>query len=116
MLIIATTSIRDMLVDTQLFEGFDSELYVPSISSLSSLDHVIREVDLFQDDNDRNRVIRKLENAGYSRDGDPSSRLKLNIGVKKLLSLIEMARQEPEAVGDRLLTGLMGLGMVTSGI
>ena len=106
-----------MLADTQLFEGFDSELYVPPISSLSSLSHVIQEVELFPRDEDRERVIRKLESVGYSRDDDaPSSRLKLNIGVKKLLSVVEMARQEPEAVGDRLLTGLMGLGMVTSGV
>ena len=33
----------------------------------------------------------------------------LNIGIKKLLSVIEMARQEPEAVGERLVTSLMGL-------
>ena len=114
MLIIATTSIRDMLTDTQLFEGFDSELYVPPIASLSALEHVIKEVELFSREEEHQDVIRQLENVGYSRDENAQSRLKLSIGVKKLLSVIEMARQEPEAVGDRLLTGLMGLGMVTS--
>jgi vesicle-fusing ATPase len=104
------------MTDTQLFEGFDSELYVPPISSLSALEHVLKEVDLFPRDEDRERIIRKLESVGYSWDENTPSRLKLNIGVKKLLSVIEMARQEPEAVGDRLLSGLMGLGMVTSGI
>ena len=102
------------MTETQLFEGFDSELYVPPITSLTALEHVLNEVELFPRRDDCERIIRKLESMGYSRDENASSRLKLNIGVKKLLSVIEMARQEPEAVGDRLLSGLMGLGMVAS--
>jgi len=50
-----------------------------------------------------------LTEAGFSARGDGSSRLQ--IGIKKLLSIIEMARQEPDSVAERLLNGLTGLGM-----
>ena len=55
-----------------------------------------------------------LIQAGFGGPGKGSEEMSeggLNIGVKKLLSVIEMARQEPEAVGERLVTSLMGLGM-----
>lgn len=50
-----------------------------------------------------------LEEAGFGRDDGRSP--VLSIGVKKLLSLVEMARQEPHAVAERLVSALMGLGM-----
>jgi len=48
-----------------------------------------------------------LEEAGFSsRDElDP----KFQIGIKKLLNVIEMARQEPESVAERLRTALVEL-------
>lgn len=98
-----------MLTETQLSEVFDAELRVPPISSLRALEHVLREVDLFSNDNDRRRAITELQNAGFGSDDMGAGRL--NIGIKKLLSVIEMARQEPEAVAERLTTALMGLGM-----
>ncbi|TDL29667.1 AAA-domain-containing protein [Rickenella mellea] len=109
LLVLATTSIRSMLTETQLSEVFDSELRVPPISSLRSLDHVLREVDLFAGDEDRRRAIAHLKSAGFGSDDMGTGRL--NIGIKKLLSLIEMARQEPDAIAERLTTALMGLGM-----
>jgi len=109
LLVIATSSIRPMLTETQLSEVFDAELRVPPISSLRALEHVLREVDLFSNENDRRRAITELQNAGFGSDDMGAGRL--NIGIKKLLSVIEMARQEPEAVAERLTTALMGLGM-----
>lgn len=50
-----------------------------------------------------------LQEAGFGLDDGRSP--VLNIGVKKLLSLVEMARQEPHAVAERLVSALMGLGM-----
>ena len=47
---------------------------------------------------------------GYGEEG-ASTGGRLNIGIKKLLSVVEMARQEPEAVAERLTSALMGLGM-----
>lgn len=52
------------------------------------------------------RTMDMLVQAGLGAHDDVNG---LNIGVKKLLSFIEMARQEPEAVGERLVTSLMGL-------
>lgn len=109
LLIIATTSIRPMLTETQLTEVFDAELRVPPISKLRSLEHVLREVDLFPTDEELSHAIFQLRKVGFGDDEMETSRL--NIGIKKLLSVIEMSRQEPEAIAERLTTGLMGLGM-----
>ena len=110
LLIIATSSLKAILNDLGVLETFDSDLRVPPISDLQSLDHILREVELFSSDRERQRAIRMLQDAGFSSEkGDFNS--KLQIGIKKLLSMIEMARQEPESVAERLTTALMGLGM-----
>ncbi|RXW25462.1 hypothetical protein EST38_g409 [Candolleomyces aberdarensis] len=110
LLVIATSSLKSILADLGLSDSFDSELRVPPINDLVSLEHVLREVELFGTDQERKRAIRMLQDAGFSANkGDFDS--KLQIGIKKLLSMIEMARQEPESVAERLTTALMGLGM-----
>ncbi|KAG9000183.1 transport between ER and Golgi ATPase protein [Tulasnella sp. JGI-2019a] len=103
LLIIATTGIRAMLTEMQMIEIFDSQIRVPPISSLRSLEIVLKEVELFRSSDERRRAMGMLEQAGFAGEG------KLNVGVKKLLSVIEMARQEPEEVSERLVTALMGL-------
>ncbi|KAJ7098764.1 vesicular-fusion protein SEC18 [Mycena belliarum] len=110
LLVIATTSNRPILTDLG-FMDFNAVMRVPPITSLSALEYVVREVDLFPADEDRRDAIRMLRDAGFdkkSRD-DPSSRLQ--IGIKKLLSIIEMARQEPDSVAERLTTALMELDL-----
>ena len=109
LLLIATTSVRPILTDLGLSESFDSELRVPPIASLRSLTYVLDEVQLFSHRGEREKAIQMLEQAGLGGDDETSSRL--NIGIKKLLSVIEMSRQEPENVADRLISSLMGLGM-----
>lgn len=52
-----------------------------------------------------------LTEAGFGTKQDGNMNSRMQIGVKKLLSIIEMARQEPESVAERLLNGLIGLGM-----
>jgi vesicle-fusing ATPase len=106
LLIISTTSLRPVLTELGFSDVFDSELHIPAISDLRSFEHVLREVELFRSSDDRRRAIGMLQQAGFGSDSRP-----LNIGIKKLLSIIEMARQEPEAVAERLTTALMGLGM-----
>ena len=98
-----------MLTETQFTEVFDAELRVPPISKLRSLEHILREVELFPSEDALRGAIHQLRKAGFGEDEMDTGRL--NIGVKKLLSVIEMARQEPEAIADRLTTALMGLGM-----
>lgn len=106
LLIIATTSLRPVLTDLGLSESFDSEIRVPPVTSLRSLEVVLDEVDLLKHPRDRQQTMQMLQQAGFGGGSETGG---LNIGIKKLLSMIEMARQEPEAVGERLVTSLMGL-------
>lgn len=82
---------------------------MPPISGIDSLQHVLTEVELFNNAADTRNAVAMLQEAGFGRDDGQSP--VLNIGVKKLLSLIEMARQEPHAVAERLVSALIGLGM-----
>ena len=107
MLIIATSSLRPILTDLGFSETFDSEMRVPPISSLRAVEHVIQEVELFSSEQDQRRAIRMLEEAGFGSDRDNGLSPRLQIGVKKLLSTIEMARQEPESISERLIGALM---------
>lgn len=108
LLVIATSSLRPILTDLGLSESFDSEIRVPPVSSLRSLEIVLDEVDLIRDPRERQQTMQMLQQAGFGADAEAHG---LNIGIKKLLTMIEMARQEPDAVGERLVTSLMGLGM-----
>ena len=81
---------------------------VPPISSMRALEHVVQEVELFPSEQEQRRAIRMLAEAGFSSDRDGLSS-RLQIGVKKLLSIIEMARQEPESISERLVGALLEL-------
>jgi vesicle-fusing ATPase len=94
-----------MLTDVGL-SSFDAELRVPPITDLTTLDHVLDGVELFPSPRDRTRAVNMLREAGIGTEKG-----RLSIGIKRLMSVIEMARQEPEAVAERLTSGLMGLGM-----
>ncbi|KAH9938024.1 vesicular-fusion protein SEC18 [Fomitopsis serialis] len=113
LLILATSSLRPVLTDLGISEVFDSELRVPPISSLRAVVRVLDELEIFPNDTERRQTIGMLQQAGFGSmdapDDDASSRL--NIGVKKLLSIAEMSRQEPEETAERLTQSLMGLGM-----
>ncbi|KAJ7591439.1 vesicular-fusion protein SEC18 [Mycena floridula] len=97
LLVIATSSLRP--------------LRVPPISNLAALEYVLRDVELFQTSEERRAAIHMLEDAGFSQTAEDETTARLHIGIKKLLSIIEMARQEPENVAQRLTGALMGLGM-----
>jgi vesicle-fusing ATPase len=101
------------MTDIGFSDVFDSELRVPPITSLKALDNIVREVELFERREDRKAAMRMLDEAGFGGrgvDGLPGS-TRLQIGVKRLLGVIEMARQEPENAGQRLVSSLLGLGM-----
>jgi vesicle-fusing ATPase len=99
-----------MLTDVGL-ASFDAELRVPPITDLNALDHVLEAVELFRSSRDRTRAVTMLREAGLGNTDERSGVGRLSIGIKRLLSVIEMARQEPEAVAERLTSSLMGLGM-----
>lgn len=84
LLILATTNFgQSELKDLSMSDCFNSKIYVPNVSGLTSVDHVLEELKLFNDD-ERNQAISELEG------------VELNIGIKKLLMIIEMCRQDVE--------------------
>ena len=111
LLVLATTSLRPVLTEVGLSEVFDSELRVPPIAHLRALDCVLRDVELFPSGGDRRNAIQMLAEAGFASERDSESSSQLHIGIKKLLSIIEMARQEPDNIAQRLVGALTGLGM-----
>ncbi|KAI0722598.1 vesicular-fusion protein SEC18 [Earliella scabrosa] len=111
LLIIATTSLRPVLTDLGLAETFDAELRVPPIASLRAIDIVLREVQLFATDEERRRAVGMLGQVGFAPTEAEEDSARTSVGIKKLLSMIEMARQEPDASAERLASALMGLGM-----
>lgn len=108
LLILATTSLRPAITDVQLSDVFDAELRVPPISTLPAFEYVITELELFRHPSELQRAMALLSKAGFGR-GDEYDQLKLTVGIKKLLSIVEMARQEPEEVAERLVGAIVNL-------
>lgn len=100
LLVLATTSNRAMLNDMEMTDAFDTQIRVPAISTLSAVNNVLREVGLFENEQEGRQCLSLLEQAGFGAEG------KLNIGVKKLLTMAEMARQDPDPV-EKLVGSLI---------
>jgi vesicle-fusing ATPase len=94
-----------MLTDMQMSEVFDSEIRISPISTLSAFSNVLVDVKLFRSRTEHEDALSQLQIAGFGKEG------KLNIGVKKLLSIIEMARQEPQDIAQRLVSALINFGL-----
>ncbi|CAG8486068.1 1360_t:CDS:10 [Acaulospora morrowiae] len=86
LLILATTNEKSVIEQMGMSDCFNSEIYVPNITDLSSIDVVLRELSLFNED-ERSRVLDKL-----------AGQVELKIGIKKLLMIIEMCRQDVDKV------------------
>ncbi|UZJ51589.1 hypothetical protein CBS101457_000909 [Exobasidium rhododendri] len=99
LLILATTSNKPMLSDMEISDTFLADIRVPSITSLRSIDYVLRQTALFESENEHNRCLQLLKSAGLGEED------RLNIGIKKLLSEIEMARLD-EDPADKLTAAL----------
>ena len=99
-----------MVDELEMAERFDAELYIPPITSLHALSAVLDEVQLLQDDRERNQVMSDIEVAFRpvtEEDMELYEETKLSIGVKKLLNLTEMARLDPDQVGARFVRSLI---------
>ncbi|KIY52313.1 vesicular-fusion protein SEC18 [Fistulina hepatica ATCC 64428] len=105
LLVLATTSVQPILSDLGFAETFDAQLRVPPVSTLAALERVVRELDLFTSTSELRSAMHMLGEAGFTND-EITSR---HIGMKKLLSVIEMARQEPDNAAERLTTAILGL-------
>ncbi|KAL7007601.1 transport between ER and Golgi ATPase protein [Cystobasidiomycetes sp. EMM_F5] len=97
LLILATTSDKQMLTQMELTDIFDSDIEVYPVNSLESIMAVVQSVDFYQPaDVGYRKIANQLLQAGFS--GKDS---KINIGIKRLLSLIEMARQDQQDPADK---------------
>jgi len=105
LLVLATSSSRTMLQDMGMSDTFAADIRVPPIDTLRSLEVVINEVGLFPDQASSSRAISLLEQAGFRDEG------RLAVGIKKLLNIAEMCRQDEDRAADKLVMELMGLGM-----
>ena len=72
--------------------AFDTDIPVSSVNSLEGVEHCLREVQLFPSPSEHQRAMQMLRDARFGQDGNA----RLQVGVKKLLSMAEMARQDPD--------------------
>ncbi|CAG8566803.1 17083_t:CDS:2, partial [Dentiscutata heterogama] len=97
LLILATTNEKSVLDDMNMSDCFNSEIYVPNITELSSVDVVLKELALFNDE-ERNRALNALKQGG----------VEMRIGIKKLLTIIEMSRQDVDKV-DKFVSTILSM-------
>ncbi len=81
--------------------SFNVTLEVNLLMGLTELDRVLEAVELFGSTRDREHFIGVLRQAGIGTNRY------LYIGIKRLLGVIETARQDHEAVAERLKSLLM---------
>lgn len=105
LLILATTSSRMILSDMGMQDSFAADIRVPPIDNLAALDAVVRAVDLFPDPASHARATDLLRRSGLGEEG------RLAVGVKKLLSILEMCRQDADRAPEKLVTELVSIGM-----
>lgn len=95
-----------MLADMDALDAFAADIRVPALESLRQIDYVLRDVSLFPTQEDGQRAMQLLQQAGFGEQGRVGA---LNLGVKKLLSMAEMCRQDPDGAGEKLVSSLMEL-------
>lgn len=83
LLVIATSSRWDSMVELGFNEVFDATINVPALTTPENIVHVVKELDLFPDSG----LIMVLETLR-------SEKFEFNIGVKTLVMICEMVRQE----------------------
>jgi len=106
LLVMVTSSLRPAWDELELSDSFDAKLNVPSISTLHSMKLAIKELELFSNSGDLQRTISRLEDSGFGK-GDEFERAKRSVGIKKLLTIVEMVRQEPDDLPNRLVSAIM---------
>ena len=79
----------------EFIDAFNSSVYVPNITALLEVESVLIETKVFTE-SEQSRIMAALNSA--------SSHLKLSIGIKKLLYIIEMASQDVDKVDKFIAT------------
>lgn len=91
LLIIATTTERSVLAQMDLLNAFDAEIAVPNVANHNELGHVLRELQAFNSDGERQQVLHDLYSTTRTKQ--------LNVGIKKILMGVETARQDEDMAG-----------------
>lgn len=85
-----------------MLEAFNAEIYVPNITSLSSIDITCRDLKLFSTENNEHATaMNALMTSGVENS--------LSIGIKKLIMIAEMARQDVDKV-DKFVNAVIEEG------
>lgn len=92
LLILATSSQKFVLHDMDFDDAFSAELFVPNIESLQAIRIVLTELQAFPD-NEIEAILDQYRKICETNSTIPNS-TKLSIGIKKLLMIVERARQE----------------------
>lgn len=90
LLVLATTSERSVLQQLSLFDRFDAQIAVPTVSTQQELGQVLRQSGAFSD-GDNQQAIRQIEDITGSRE--------VGVGIKKILTGIETAKQDQDMPG-----------------
>lgn len=94
LLILGTTSQYTVMRNLDLQSIFNYELEVPSVSTLRELEDVLRETQAFDNEQDLNLALRRLEDAR----GDD----RVGVGIKQVLLGIERAKEDAIDMPERL--------------
>jgi len=98
-LILSTTNEKSVLENMDMSDCFNSELYISNIADLQSISHVLDDSQLFSPEEKR-EALERLRISGIDQ--------RISIGIKKLMMVIEMSRQDVDKV-DKFVNTLMGL-------
>lgn len=109
LLVLATSSNKEMLRQMEMLDNFDSEISVLPVMSLEAIMTVVEAVDMYKpEDEGYKKIQQSLAAAGYVDEE------RVNIGIKRLLSLIEMARQDIDDPAAKLVNSLKNVMMVNT--
>ncbi|KAJ3174960.1 transport between ER and Golgi ATPase protein [Irineochytrium annulatum] len=97
LLIIGTTSQRPVLEQMDLSDAFNAQVYVGPVKGLQAVEIVVQDLQLFSE-SERRHAFDVLYKAGADD--------KVAVGVKKLITIVEMARQDVDKV-DKFVSLLM---------
>ncbi|KAJ1950263.1 transport between ER and Golgi ATPase protein, partial [Dispira parvispora] len=97
LLILATTNQKGVLGEMDMLDNFNAEIYVPPIRDVASVEFVLKDLQLYNQQ-ELTQVMRSLYDEGVDT--------RLSLGIKKLLMIIEMARQDPQTKVEKLLASL----------
>ncbi|KAJ2718424.1 transport between ER and Golgi ATPase protein [Coemansia sp. Benny D115] len=91
LLVIGTTSKHDAISQMDIASVFTEEMYVGNIRTVEAMRIVLERMQLFEDTRDLDLLVKDFV--------EMCDRRAFSIGIKKLLLLIETARQDPDKHG-----------------